>query len=1130
MSLAASTMLCAKCNRDNSSDASFCEGCGAKLELVCPACKASVSPGARFCKKCGTSIGSAKADVSASASSSGSQIRVAADGDASEAIEGERKTVTALFADIKGSTELEQDLDPEDARAIIDPALKIMIDSAHRYDGYVVQSTGDGIFALFGAPVAHEDHPQRSLHAALRMQEELRRYGAKLQADGRAPLEIRIGVNTGEVVVRAIRTDESHVEYTPIGHTTNLASRLQTVAPTGSIAATEHTSKLCEGYFTFRSLGPTQVKGVTEPVDVFEVTGIGPLKTRFEVAERRGLTRFVGRERELEDLKRALDLARSGQGQIVAAVAEPGVGKSRLFYEFRLRSHSGCSVLTASSISHGKTSAYLPVIELLNSYFEISPEDDPSRRKQKITDKLLRLDRALEETLPYLFTLLCPAGLDDPIAHMDPQLRRKRTLDAVKQILVRESVRQPLIIMIEDLHWIDGESEAVLNLLADSIAMAPILMLVNYRPEYRHDWSNKSNYTQLRINPLGKENAEEVLSGLLGEGKNLLPLKRLIIEKAEGNPFFIEEMVQALFEQGVLTRNGIVKIVKSMNQIRLPATVNDVLASRIDRLPPDEKELLQTLAVMGAEFPVNLAAAVTGKSQEDLAQGLANLQLAEFIYEQPARPDVEYKFKHALTHDVAYNSVLIERRKLVHERTGAAMETLYSERLDDHLSALAHQYSQSHNARKAIHYLRLAGTQATLRSANRESVAYFRNALDLLRSLPETSEREREELDLLVTLGPVLMTVAGPGAAESGEVYFRARELCGELGDNTRLFSVLWGLWLFRATRLELGKARELADELMSLAEGLSDEALRIEAHHAMWTTLWRRGELTAARLHTESCAVLYNPRQHGSLASLYGGHDPGVCGRNHAALVQWMLGYPDRALKCISEALALAQELAHPNSLAQALTIAAIGNQYRRERAVTAKRAEAAIALAAEHGFVQSLVMGTVLRGWAESDPATRGREVANMRQAIAAGRASGEQAWAPYYLAATAETCSELGRLDEALELVTEALDLVERTGERWYEAELHRLGGEFSLLRDSSPASVAERSFRTAIEVARKQEAKSLELRAATSLARLLAKQGKRDEARTMLAEIYNWFTEGFDTADLKDAKALLDELSP
>jgi predicted ATPase/class 3 adenylate cyclase len=1121
-------MRCEKCGTDNPADKRFCGDCGAALANRCARCGADNPVEKKFCGDCGAALAAA-ARPSTVQISGAAPIRVASDAPVEALADGERKTVTALFADIKGSTELEQDLDPEDARAIIDPVLKIMIDAAHRYDGYVVHSTGDGIFALFGAPVAHEDHPQRALYAALSMQEELKRYSTQLRDAGNAPVEMRVGVNTGEVVVRAIRTDDSHVEYTPIGHTTNLASRLQTVAPTGSIAATDHTSKLCEGYFTFRSLGPTRVKGVTEPVDVFEVTGIGPLKTRFEVAERRGLTKFIGRERELGDLKRALELAKSGQGQIVAAVAEPGVGKSRLFYEFNPRSHSGCSVLAASAISHGKTSAYLPVIELLNSYFEISSEDDPSRRKQKITDKLLRLDRALEETLPYVFTLLCPTGLDDPIAQMDPQLRRRRTLDAAKRILVRESVRQPLIIMLEDLHWIDGESEAVLNLLADSIARARILMLVNYRPEYRHDWSNKSNYSQLHIKTLGKESADEVLSALLGEDKDLVPLKRLIIEKTEGNPFFIEEMVRALFEQGVLARNGSVKIVKSLNQLRLSATVHDVLASRIDRLPPDEKNLLQTLAVIGAEFPVTLAAAVTGKSQEDLARLLTNLQLAEFIYERPALPEVEFAFKHALTHEVAYNSVLIERRKLVHERAGAAMETLYSGRLDDHLSALAHQFSQSRNARKAIHYLRLAGAQAAQRSANRESVAYFRKALHLLRSLQETLERKREELDLLLMLGPATMTLDGYGAREAPELYRRARELCGELGDNTKLFPVLWGLWMSHGSRVELQPARALAVELRSVAEGLGNDTFKLEAHHAMWNTLVYLGELKDCLLETERGLALYDPRAHAALASLYGEHDPGVCGKNHAAQVLWLLGYPDRARKCTREALALAQELAHPHSLAQALAIAAMTDQFRRDRGATAKFAESAIAISGEHGFAQWITMGTILLGWAGKDSPASEHDRANMQGALADWRAPGTRFYLPYFLAITAEVCCELGSTDEATGLVAEGLESIRRSGERWYESELHRLGGELSLLRDSSLTSAAESSFRMAIKVAREQEAKSLELRATTSLARLLRDTNHRDEARAMLAEIYNWFTEGFDTADLKDAKALLDELS-
>jgi class 3 adenylate cyclase len=446
-------MRCTKCGTESTTSGKFCPECGNPLSKRCPKCATDNKPMSKFCEECGTALRAAMESAqpgSFQARPTALDIRVTREHSATDLVEGERKTVTALFADIKGSTELMEDLDPEEARAIIDPALRLMIDAVHRYDGYVVQSTGDGIFALLGAPVAHEDHPQRALYAALRMQEELKRYSARLREVGNLPIEGRVGVNTGEVVVRSITTGAGQTEYTPIGHTTNLASRMQALAPTGSIAVTENTRKLCEGYFTLKPLGPTRVKGVSEPVNVYEVTGLGPLRTRLQRAAGRGLTKFVGREREMEALRHAAHQAKTGQGQIAAAMAEAGTGKSRLFYEFKAISQSAWMVLETFSVSHGKASAYLPVIDLLRNYFDISATDDERKRRERVTGRVLALDRSLEDTLPYLFSLLGIVEGADPLAEMEGRIKKRRTLEAIKRIVLRESLNQPLMVIFED--------------------------------------------------------------------------------------------------------------------------------------------------------------------------------------------------------------------------------------------------------------------------------------------------------------------------------------------------------------------------------------------------------------------------------------------------------------------------------------------------------------------------------------------------------------------------------------------------------------------------------------------------------------------------------------------------------
>jgi class 3 adenylate cyclase len=612
-------MNCPACGRSNPDGAKFCNECAGPLPVCCSNCGTLNAPGSKFCNECAAALAvGPKPSISEKNAAIHSEIHVEpVQIDSSSAPDGERKTVTALFADIKGSMELMEDLDPEQAHAVVDPVLRIMVEAVHRYEGYIARTTGDGVFALFGAPVAHEDHPQRALAAALRLQQALHAHGQRRIAQGLHPLEARVGVHTGEVVAHSVETD-GKVEYRLVGHTDNFAARMEVVAPTGSIAASEYTRKLCEGYFTFKPLGPMTVKGVTEPVAVYEVTGFGPLRTRLQRAVARGLTKFVGRDREMDALRHAAETALEGHGQIVAVMAEPGMGKSRLFYEFKATSASGWLVLEALSISHGKASAYLPVIDLLRNYFEIAVTDDERKRREKVAGKIAILDRSLEDTLPYLLSLLGIVVGDDPLAQMDAHIKKRRTLEAIKRILLRESLNQPLIVVFEDLHWMDGESEALLNLLADSIGTSRILLLVNYRPEYSHKWGRKTYYTQLRLDPLGKQSADEMLSTLLGSDATLVPLKGLIADKTEGNPLFMEEICLSLFEDGTLARDGGVKLAKPLASLRIPPTVQGIIASRIDRLPADEKDLLQTVAVIGTEFYLGVARAASGRAVDDI--------------------------------------------------------------------------------------------------------------------------------------------------------------------------------------------------------------------------------------------------------------------------------------------------------------------------------------------------------------------------------------------------------------------------------------------------------------------------------------------------------------------------------
>jgi predicted ATPase len=705
---------------------------------------------------------------------------------------------------------------------------------------------------------------------------------------------------------------------------------------------------------------------------------------------------------------------------------------------------------------------------------------------------------------------------------MDPAIRRQRTLDAIKRIIVRESLKQPTVVIFEDLHWIDSETQALLDLLADSIAGARLLLLVNYRPEYRHEWSGRTHYLQLRLDPLGSENAADMLEALLGNGADLDSLKSLIAERTGGNPFFMEEMVQALFEQGILARNGKVKLLRPLSQSRLPVTVQGVLAARIDRLPAKDKELLQMLAVVGNEFPLTLARQVSRQPEEDLQRSLANLRLGDFKYEQPALADVDYAFKHVLTHEVAYDSVLIERRKQLHERAGQALESMFVEHLEEHLVELAHHYSHSDNVGKAVEYLGRAGVQAMGRSALADAIASLVSAIDLLQKQPASPENMRRESRLQLALGAALVPVRGETAAEVERAFTRAAELCEGLDDHVTLCRSLYGLWAGYNTRGELPKAYQLAQQLWQRVQNTRDSLVML-ARFALGETRFYMGELLRARAQFEEVIHLYDFERHSKREI----GDPGVFALSLVAPTLWMLGYPDQALKRGDEAMALAQ--AQPANLIFALNYVCTFRVGLRETHGAQDAVERIMAISAEHGLTQALPYGTACRGWALVQEGNIEEGISRIQQSLAMARAASMELLRPILLRLLAEADIAGGRVDEALDALTEALTLAEKQGGRLHDAELHRLKGDLLLSQDESNFAAAQNCFERATDVARHQSAKSYELRATTSLARLFATQGRRDEARAMLAEIYGWFTEGFDTADLKEAKALLEQLS-
>jgi len=1093
-------MTCPWCQHENPAGARFCGQCAAPLTTICSACGANNLLENRFCDQCGAPQERASAPRFGSPQAYTPKHLAERILTSRSALEGERKQVTVLFADLKGSMELLAADDPEEARQILDPVLELMMEAVHRYEGTVNQVLGDGIMALFGAPLAHEEHAIRGCYAALSMQEEVSRYSDDRRRAGGVDVQIRVGLNSGQVVVRSIGSDLK-MDYTAIGQTTHLAARMEQTATPGQILITANTLRLAEGFVQTKPVGPTAVKGLTDPVEVFVLTGASQARSRLQAAAARGLTRFVGRDAELETLRHALERARDGHGQVVTVVGEPGVGKSRLVWEF-LRSHwtVGCLVLQSSSASYGKATPYLPVIDLIRQYFRVEPQDEEGRIREKVTNKLVALDEALRPALSALLGLLDLPVNDPQWQALDPRQRRERTFEAVRHLLLRESQLQPLLLVFEDLHWIDSETQVFLGSLVETLPRERILLLGNYRVGYQHDWGSKTYYTQLGVEPLPPGRAEELLHALIGDDPGLQPLKQLLIARTQGNPFFLEETVRTLRETQVLTgERGACRLVGPIQTVQVPATVQAVLAARIDRLAPEEKRLLQSAAVIGETAPFALLQAVGEMADPELRRSLGQLLAAEFLYESSLFPESEYTFKHGLTCQVAYDSLLQGRRRTLHAQLVRAIEHHYPDRLAEQVERLSHHALTGELWESAAVYLRRAGLKAAARSANREAVTHFEHGADALHRLPETRPNIARAIDLRFDLRNALLPLGE--FARILEYLREAEDLANRLDDQPRLGWVCCYLTDYFRQMGNHEQAIDAGRRGLTIAETYKDFALQVatniylgHVYHDMGRyrqgaeSFQRNVDGLAGELSRERFGLPYVAAVHS---------------RTWLILCLAELGNFGEAMSRAAEALQIAEVVEHPPSLISAY--AGLGRICLRRGDLAAAIPTLERGLKLAQAWDMRLLIPMLAEGlgsaYALSDRLTEGQKLLEyaLEQHAAMRRTAGQS----IRVASLAQARLVAGRLDEAGPLAERAADLARTHGERGHLAHALRMLGEVMLSLDPPSVARSEGYFLEAIALAEELKMRPLAAQCHLGLGKLYERTAQGKEASRHLA---------------------------
>jgi class 3 adenylate cyclase/predicted ATPase len=1020
----------------------------------------------------------------------------------------ERRQLTVMFCDLVGSTALSARLDPEDLREVYAAYHGAVANVVRSFEGFVAKYMGDGVLIYFGYPQAHEDDAERAVRAGLGVVNAVGHLDVKSTA-----LQARVGVATGLVVVGDLIGEGSAQEQSVVGETPNLAARLQALAVPGAVVIAPATRRLVGDLFEYRDLGTVEVKGIAAPVVVWQALRPSVVASRFEALRGSALSPLIGRDEEIELLLRRWARAKAGDGQVVLISGEPGIGKSRLTValEKRLRTEPHLCLRYFCSPYH-QDSALFPFIDQLGRASGFARDDPPIAKLGKL-EALLSGAAAAEEDVALIADLLSlPASERHPFPNLSPQRKKDRTLEALIRQPEGLASQQPVVMVFEDAHWIDPTSRELLDLTIEPVRNLPVLLIVTFRPEFQPPWTGQPQVTMLALNRLDRRDRTALVEQIAG-GKALPDeVVAQIADRTDGVPLFVEELTKSVLESGV-------------PGVGIPTTLHDSLMARLDRLA-SVRQVAQIGAAIGREFSYRLVRAVSRLSEDELQNALSKLVVSELVFQRGTPPDAVYIFKHALVQDAAQSNLLRSSRQQLHAQIAEALEAESPELMESEPEIFAQHYAAAGLAEKSAAYWGKAGRRSAARSTMAEAAAQFQMGLDQLALLPVNSESQRQKLEFWSALAAVLNAVKGFAAPETGQAYARAQGLWEQLGSPSEFLQIPFGQSVYHMHRGEFDLAQRLAVDLLRLSGQRNDSAGVILGHASSGRMLMFAGGFASSRSHLEEALALYDPISHYSLVQKVGVH-PQVASQAFSGIVLFCLGYPDQALARSNAAIAEARRLAHPPSLAVSLAWGAALFSLGGENAALGERADELVTVAGEQGFPLWRAQGTIFCGWVIVKNGDVAEGISLLRGGSTTLRATGVEMWTPHFFALLAEACEIAGQIDEALAQLDEALRIVERTGERWFEAELNRHKGQ--LLLRQGYTEVAEELYRKALSIAREQEAKLWELRAAVSLARLRRDQDRRAEAIDLLAPIYGWFTEGFGTPDLKEARALLDELA-